>query len=245
MDVYREVAAGRMTLAQGMERCEEESIAVARNLERRNWIGWAAAIAVGLVLLLAGHAAAFVPEAAAQPGPELVAGTSAAVDGGTVTDLPAADLPDDLQPREVADVDANGDVKMHDDGAQLALLALQFAAAGMWGPFAAVALALLVWAARKFGKKIWPAAGVFFEQPLVAALLPTVGAIAVDVALALKAGTPLSASLFMRSIGLGLMANGAFNVAMKVREQRANAAGTKAAGTVTDRKTAADSLNEP
>lgn len=243
MDVYREVASGRMTLDQGMVRLEQANRADELDRTRRERLGWLAAIFIGAALLLAGRAFANVPTVTADPT-EIVAGTAATADGGTVSELPAADVPDDLAPRSPVDVDANGDVKLQDDGAQLALLLLQFAAAGMWGPFAAIALALLIWAMRKFGKQIWPKAAVFFEQPAVAALLPTVVAIAIDVALALKAGTPITLALFMRSIGWSLSANGAFNVAMKLREQRAVMAAKKAAGTVTDRKSAADALNE-
>lgn len=237
-NIYLEVGAGRMTPARALDHLDERERLAQLERERRRVSGWIAAIFLGAALIIAGRAFAFVP-AEASPAAELV-------DGGrpsSVATLPAADVPDDLKPEAPAAVDGAGDVKLQDDGSQLALLALQFAAAGMWGPFAAIALAFLIWAVRKWGKALFPKGAVFFDQPIIAAALPTVAAIAVDVALALKAGTPLSVALFMRSIGLGLAANGAFNVAMKLREQRAIAAGTKAAGTVTDRKSAADALN--
>jgi hypothetical protein len=243
-NLYRDVANGRVTLEQGMRQLTAQREADELERDRRSRLGWLAAFLLGGILLLAGRVFAS-PQATVTADPTIiVAGAHAMVDAGPVTTLPAADVPDDLAPRDVADVDGNGDVKLHDDGSQLALLALQFAAAGMWGPFAAVILALLIWAARKWGKVLFPQAAVFFDQPAVAALLPTVGAVLIDIALALKAGTPLSVQLIIRSVGLGLMANGAFNVAMKLREQRATMAGNAAAATVTDRKNAADALNQ-
>lgn len=241
-DVYREVAAGRMTAEQGMRQLEVARDVDDRETQRREVLGWLVVLLFGAAIIIAGQAFGYAPPHGVELlGAAADAGTSSA---GLAVTLPAADVPDDLVPTGPAAVDGAGDVKLQDDGAQLALLALSLAAAGMWGPFAAVVLALLIWAARKFGRKLIPRAAVFFDQPLVAALLPTVAAIAVDVALALKAGTPLSLALFMRSIGLGLGANGAFNIAMKLREQRAAAAGTAAAATVTDRKSAADALND-
>lgn len=123
-----------------------------------------------------------------------------------------------------------------DDVAAIASLVLTAVTRGNWAAVAALAVVLLVWAARRFGGGLWP----WLLTPRGGATLVLLWSIAGAMATALLAGQPLSLGLVLSALTTGAVATGIRKLLLSFATPSpipaAEAAGAQAAEAVPSRE---------